>query len=124
MIGWTLDTGALIALERRQQRMWNIFRAGREDGRPMTAPATVVAEWWRTRSDHSERILSGLVIEPMDLELAKLVGEALAAMRGASLVDASVMASAAQRGDMVLTSDIDDLERLRKQFPNVRLLRV
>jgi hypothetical protein len=31
------------------------------------------------------------------------------------------MASAAQRGDAVSTSDIDDLERLRLLFPSVRL---
>ena len=36
--------------------------------------------------------------------------------------DAVVMASAASRGDRVLTSDFDDLERLRSYFPGVRLL--
>jgi hypothetical protein len=34
------------------------------------------------------------------------------------------MASAAQRGDVVLTGDLDDLTKLQVIFPKVRLLRV
>jgi hypothetical protein len=96
----------------------------REDRRLITVPVNVVAEWWRKRSDHADRILSALEVETMDLALAQRVGETVVALPGASLVDVCVVASAARRGDMVLTSDIDDLERIRKRFPNVRLLRV
>ena len=39
-------------------------------------------------------------------------------------VDAIVMASAASRGDLVYTSDVADLERLRAYFPTVRVLAV
>jgi hypothetical protein len=46
----------------------------------------------------------------------------VAAVKGATVVDAVVMASAASRGDRVLTSDFDDLDRLRSYFPTVRLL--
>jgi hypothetical protein len=42
-------------------------------------------------------------------------------VKGATSVDAIVMASAAQRGDAVYTADIDDLGRLRSFFPTVRL---
>jgi hypothetical protein len=34
------------------------------------------------------------------------------------------MASAASRGDLVLASDVADLEKLRKVFPSVRVLGV
>jgi hypothetical protein len=34
------------------------------------------------------------------------------------------MASAARRGDVVYTSDFDDLDRLRSHFPAVRILAV
>lgn len=61
-------------------------------------------------------------IEPLSVELAKRAGEALAAVAGATLVDAIVMASAASRGDLVYTSDVEDLERLRRQSPGVRVL--
>ncbi len=60
----------------------------------------------------------------MTASLAKLAGEAMAEVRGATTVDAIVMASAAQRGDAVYTSDVDDLERLRAFFPSVRVFHV
>jgi hypothetical protein len=63
-------------------------------------------------------------VESLTLGLAKLAGEALAIVPGATLVDAIVMASAASRGDIVYTSDVDDLEKLRRVFPSVRVLRV
>jgi hypothetical protein len=39
-----------------------------------------------------------------------------------SLVDAVVMASAAQRRDIVYTSDLPDLQALQSHFPGVRVL--
>jgi hypothetical protein len=65
-----------------------------------------------------------LRIERVDVELGKLAGEALAAIHGATAVDAIVMASAARRGDVVYTSDVNDLARLREYFPGVRVLGV
>ncbi len=124
MTGYTLDTGALIALERRRQRATAFLRVAREDGARVTAPANVIAEWWRRRSDLREATLDAIVVETMDEELAKSVGETLAAVRGSTLVDATVIVSAARRGDVVLTADIGDLERLAARFPTVRLLSV
>ncbi len=122
MIGITLDTGALIALERRRQRMAQIYRIAVEEGLPVTVPAPVLAEWWRGRTDAREVILRGVRIEPLDAELAKLAGDALAAVVKATAIDAIVMASAARRGDIVYTSDIADLSRLQGFFPSVRVL--
>jgi hypothetical protein len=124
MNGLTLDTGALIALERRRQRMARVYRAAVEDNVLLTVPSPVVVEWWRGRSDVRETILRGLRVERLDDELAKLAGEALAAIPLASVVDAVVMASAARRGDLVYTSDPSDLGRLQTFFPTVRLLSV
>jgi predicted nucleic acid-binding protein len=123
-LGLTFDTGALIALERRTQRMWEIYRTAMRDAIPITVPVAVVVEWWRGRTDVRERILNGLRVEPFSLVLAQTAGEALAAIQSASAIDAVVMASAATRGDVVYTSDIVDLERLRRHFPNVRVLSV
>jgi predicted nucleic acid-binding protein len=69
VIGITLDTGALIALERRRQRMAQIYRIAVEEGLPVTVPAPVLAEWWRGRTDTREVILRGVRIEPLDAEL-------------------------------------------------------
>jgi len=123
-IGLTFDTGALIALERRTQRIWNIYRTAMHDAIPITVPVAVVIEWWRGRSDVRERILGGVRVEPLHLALAQAAGEALASVKSASPIDAVVMASAALRGDVVYTSDVMDLELLRRHFPAVRVLAV
>jgi predicted nucleic acid-binding protein len=123
-LGLTFDTGALIALERRRQRMARVYTTAVADGLRVTVPAVVLTEWWRGRSDSADTLLRGVRIELVDAELGKLAGEALAAVEGATAVDAIVMASAARRGDIVYTSDIDDLERLREYFPGVRVLSV
>jgi predicted nucleic acid-binding protein len=122
--GLTFDTGALIALERRTQRIWEIYRTAMHDRVPITVPAVVVIEWWRGRTDVRERILGGLRVEPLHASLAQIAGEALATVRSASPIDAVVMASAALRGDVVYTADVGDLERLRRHFPGVRVLGV
>ena len=121
--GITFDTGALIALERRAQRMWKVYEIAREDGVYATVPAVVVAEWWHGRTDVRERILAGVRIEQTDTALMKTAGEAMVAVRGATVVDTIVMASAARRGDVVYTSDFDDLTHLTSFFKSVRVLR-
>ena len=88
----------------------------------MTVPAPVITEWWRGRSDVRETILRGVRVEPLDSDLAKLAGDALAVVAKATAIDAIVMASAARRGDIVYTSDIADLSRLQEFFPSVRVL--
>ena len=120
----TFDTGALIGLERRRARISKIYTTAIADGLRVTIPSVVVSEWWRSRTDAREIILRGLIVEPVDTELAKLAGIAIATVRGATAIDALVMASAARRGDVVYTSDVGDLQRLSSYFPAVRVLAV
>lgn len=124
MAGLTFDTGALIALERRRHRMRRVLAIAIADAVRVTVPVAVVAEWWRKRTDLAEEILAAVDVEPMDDGLAKRAGEAQAAVRGATTVDAIVMASAARRGDIVYTADFPDLSRLQARFPSVRVLAV
>ena len=124
MIGLTFDTGALIALEHRRQRMKEVVERAIAVEQPITVPADVVGEWWRGRTDRRVRILAAVDVEVLTESLAKRAGEALAAVPGATLVDAIVMASAASRGDVVYTSDVGDLEALQRYFPAVRVLGV
>lgn len=88
----------------------------------ITVPAAVITEWWRGRSDIRERILAAVRCEPLSDGLAKIAGVALAAVKGATAIDAIVMASAAQRGDVVYTADVSDLEKLAAHFRAVRVL--
>jgi predicted nucleic acid-binding protein len=126
--GVTFDTGALIAVERGRERARKVFQRLRERDILITTPLPVIGEWWRGRTDWREKILTAVWIEPLTRGTVKLAGEALASLssrrkgRGPGIVDAIVMASAASRGDVVYTGDLDDLERLASFFPEVRVL--
>jgi predicted nucleic acid-binding protein len=122
--GLTLDTGALIALERGEKRMRTAVLRAEQLGMVITVPAVVLGEWWRGGAGRQRAILESVDVEPVSEQLGKLAGEAIAALPSATVVDAIVMASAAQRGDVVYTSDFEDLERLRMHFAGVyRVLR-
>jgi len=121
---YVFDTGALIALERRDLRMSKRVMRAHELKIPIRVPAPVLGEWWKGRTDWREKILAPLIIEPMDAALAKTAGEATARIKGATLIDAVVMASAARAGALVYTSDAGDLGRLQAFFPSVRVVDV
>jgi len=65
-------------------------------------------------------------VEPVDEALARIAGEVLGELRlgREHTIDAIVVASAAQRGDTLYTSDFDDMARLAANFPGVRVLAV
>lgn len=122
MEGLTLDTGALIAIERAlvartpAAQWWERALTAR---RPITVPAVVVTEWWRGQSGPAARLLDGVDVEPLERPLAESAGRVLAILgrrvqrERLLAIDAIVVASAARRGDIVHTSDVDDLERVR-----------
>lgn len=126
-MGLTLDTGALIGLERTRHHMRKVYDVAVMHDVRMTVPAVVVAEWWRAGRKEKERarILRSVMVESITDHIARLAGVALTLVPSAHTIDAIVMASACQRpGEIVYTSDLDDLERLREgvpQFADVRL---
>lgn len=121
----TFDTGAIIAVERRKDRMLRVLHTLVDRALPIVIPAVALAEWWRARPTQRMRtFLSGVTIEPVDVTLASAAGEAMAEIPTATIVDALVMASAARTGGVVYTSDVGDLMRLQTHFRNVRVLAV
>ena len=115
----------LIALERRKQRATEAFRNIVRRGFLPIVPAVVYVEWWRGRSNIREEILAAVVVEDMPHSLCRAAGEALGAVKGSTVADAVVMASAALRGGgIVYTSDVDDLKQLQRHFPTVLVLPV
>ncbi len=122
--GVTFDSAVLVALERRKQHAWDVFRRLQERAVPVSVPAPVLGEWWRGRTDVRDAIRQAVIIEPLSEMIACLAGEALAHVKRATTIDAFVMASAALRGDVVFTGDVDDLEKLRAFFPGVRVLSI
>lgn len=119
----TLDSGALLAVERGEQRV-NQFvdRALRRD-QALTVPAPVLTEVWRggARQHRLSRLLAHCVIEPLDERLARHAGELMGRTGTHDPVDAIVAQSAARRGDVVLTSDPDDLQRLADELGTIRV---
>lgn len=104
--------------------MRRVVDVATRDGVAITVPVVVISEWWRGASPLRSVIRRMVAIEPMDEELAALAGEALAVVGGATTIDAIVVASAARRGDIVYTSDFDDLSRFASVFPTVRCIGV
>jgi predicted nucleic acid-binding protein len=126
MILATLDTGALIAMERQKPRGMMLLRAAREHRTQLLAITPVVAEWWRGRTDVRERIKIAITLVPFPIAAAQSAGVALGKMDDASLtVDVMVMAYAATLGGaLVYTSDVDELQAISRHFPGVRILAV
>jgi predicted nucleic acid-binding protein len=121
--GLTLDAGALIAFERGAQLMRAIVREASAADRAITVPAAVVAEAWRGgRRRWLADLLDLAVVEPLTDELARRAGELLGRIGTSNTVDATVAVSAAQRGDIIVTSDPGDMQRFADDLPVVRVL--
>ena len=113
-MGVTYDTGALVAADRGERRMWARHRALLARRYVPTVPAPVVAQAWRggTRQDLLARLLVGCDAEALDDHQARAVG-ALAARVGVSdIVDVTVVEGALRRRDLVVSSDPDDLHTI------------
>jgi len=128
MAGLTADTGALIALERYRPHMVKVAETARQAGIRLNVPATVIAEWWRGRTDRRDYVRRMFVVKDVDEQIAKLAGEALAWLRRRRVVvddrvtiDATVMATAALHGPNLYTGDFEDMQRFVGFFPSVKL---
>jgi hypothetical protein len=113
-MGVTYDTGALIAADRGERRMWARHRALLVRRVVPAVPAPVVAQAWRgdSRQVQLARLLAGCDVEALDEGRARATG-ALAARAGTSdVVDACVMEGALRRRDLVVSSDPGDLAAL------------
>ncbi len=81
--------------------MLRVVDAAVQGDKRITVPTVVVAEWWSGRpSKRMAQLLANVELEPLNTRLAGIAGEALAAVRTATTIDAIVAASAAQRGDL------------------------
>jgi len=114
--GVTFDTGVLIALERRKLGALALLQACRLSRARITLPAAVLAEWWR--GTHPAILEIG-TLEALAPQLALQAGKLLARTGKSNAVDATVVASAAQRGDIIVTSDPMDLRELADGVPGV-----
>ena len=110
-MGVTYDTGALVAADRDERRMWARHRALLALREVPTVPAPVLAQGWRggSRQARLARLLVGCDVEALDDDRARAVGSLAARARTPDVVDACVVEGALRRHDLVVTSDPDDL---------------
>ena len=111
--GLTLDTGALLALERGDPRVRALLRRAIETGMALDVPAGVVAQAWRggPRQARVARLLSDPAVEvvPLDDITARAVGIMCARSGHADIVDVHVALQARKAAHAVATSDPGDL---------------
>lgn len=114
--GIVLDAGALIALDRGDQRMIALLQRALVQGRAFRVPAGVVGQVWRDARVQVTlaRFLRSkeVAIVPLDEQLARSCGELCGATNSQDFIDASVVIIARERRDAIVTSDPTDLRRL------------
>ena len=116
MKGLTLDSGALIAFERRDLKVIDLITGTLRRQYELVVPAGVLAQVWRDprRQVLLVRLLNseGVEIEDFDAARAKRAGQLCGVAGTSDVVDASVVLCARARSHRVVTSDPDDLRRL------------
>ena len=108
-----LDAGALIALERRQRSMWRRLSRALAEGTGVVTHAGILGQVWRKpeRQAMLARALPSIDVQSLTPELARQAGELLAASGTADVLDGA-LALLCRPGDIVLTSDPEDLSLL------------
>jgi hypothetical protein len=114
MMGVTYDTGALIAADQAERRIWARHRALLALREVPTVPAPVVAQSWRGggRQALLARLLAGCGVEALDDVQARSVGSLAATAATTDIVDACVVEGALRRHDLVVSSDEADLHAI------------
>jgi predicted nucleic acid-binding protein len=112
--GVTYDTGALLAAERNDRRMWALHAGFLEEEVAPTVPAPVLAQAWRggAKQANLSRLLALCAVEPMSEGQARTVGRLAARSRHDDVVDLVVVEGALRRRDAVVSSDAKDIQRV------------
>lgn len=115
-----LDSGALIAVERHDDRVRALLKRALDEQKQLIVPAPVVAEVWRGGAGRqallSRFLINGvehgdLAVDALDFQAALDVG-LLLARASVSVADAAVVRAAVQHNALVVTSDPRDIGRL------------
>lgn len=109
-----LDTGGLIAFNRGDRQVAALIEAARRRRDQVITTSGCVAQAWRgTRSRQAllARLLAGTAEVGLDVRTSRPTGDLCGATKTTDVVDAHV-ALVARDGDVLLTSDVDELRRL------------
>lgn len=108
-----LDAGALIAIDQRDRKLGALLRVAHRDRLPVRTSAAVLAQIWRdgARQANLARMLTGVDVAAVDEPSGRQIGELLVRSKTSDAVDAHVAVLTAA-GDIILTSDVNDLRHL------------
>ena len=108
-----LDSGALIALEADDRRMWRRLKAALQAESPPRTHGGVVAQVWRGGAGRQRlaKALGAIDVVPLDEGLGRRAGILLARSGLTDAIDAALV-SLAGHGDQIFTSDPDDIAAL------------
>jgi hypothetical protein len=116
-VGLVLDSGALIAFERGDRRVAALVEAARRRRDQVVTSSGCVAQAWRgggPRQALLARLLRGVSEHGLDQAVSKPVGNLCAASGAADVIDGHV-ALLARDHDVVVTSDVDDINALLRE---------
>ena len=118
--GLTLDTGALIAIENRQDIVWDLLLGAERRNIPIRIPAGVLAQAWRATARQApiSRLLAvdNVTVVPLTRERAFEIGRLCRESGHSDVIDVSVAVCARSHGDSVLTSDPHDIRKVDPQL--------
>lgn len=106
-----LDAGALVAIERGDRNTIALLKHELVAGRAPITHGGVIGQVWRGgagRQANLARLLPGIDAVPLDSTLGRRAGALLARARATDVIDAAVVLLAVD-GDLILTSDPNDL---------------
>jgi len=109
-----LDAGAFLAVERIDRNIVALLKREQLASRVPLTHGGVVAQVWRGgrgRQATLARLLAAVEVMPLDGHLGRRAGILLGRTRMNDAIDAALVLLA-KDGDMILTSDVDDLRPL------------
>jgi hypothetical protein len=113
-VSLVLDSGGLIAFDRGDREVAALVEATRRRGERVATSSGCVAQVWRgggPRQALLAGLLRGVFEHGLDTEVSRRVGQLCGTARSSEVVDAHV-ALLADDGDVVVTSDAEDLRGL------------
>lgn len=120
-----LGAGALIAFERGDGRPRALVREALRAGARLLIPAGVLGQVWRgaSRQVPLRALMKGptTAVPVLDQVLAEAAGVLCARTGTSDVIDASVVLIARRERAVVVTSDVDDIERLDPSLPVERV---
>ncbi len=113
----TLDSGALIALERRDGRVYKLLLEANRQGRSIYIPASGLAQAWRGSGPRMAPIAALLKrpnvdVPPLSQGVAQAIGHLCHLRATRDIVDAHVALVGRATDSLVVTSDPEDLQHL------------